>query len=154
MTNLNKHEFSKFGDTFRLLYVDNDGTKVYLQKHKWDCDWYWGMGYLETFTNNNNPEKSYDISSHFHFSSFDYKDWEKVNSVLSKNPYGGKHNEFYFKLSTAYNMQTFAETLHLRRTAWSMDENSVIYNLCKDFDEKLLNEKLGKLLDEIWDMLE
>jgi len=21
---------------------------VYLEKHRWDCDWYWGFGYLET----------------------------------------------------------------------------------------------------------
>jgi hypothetical protein len=23
-----------------------DGEKVYLSQHSWDCDWYWGFGYV------------------------------------------------------------------------------------------------------------
>ena len=40
-----------------LIGTNSHGKTVYLQKHHWDCDWYWACGYLE----NNNL--------HFHFSS-------------------------------------------------------------------------------------
>lgn len=64
---MNKHTFKKWGHTFYLLGVDVDGIKYYLQEAKWDCDWYWGGGYVETFSNNRNPVCSRDINSHNHF---------------------------------------------------------------------------------------
>ena len=48
----------------------HNGNKVYLAKPRWDCGWYWGFGYLEAYTNNNNPHLSRDISCHTHVSSF------------------------------------------------------------------------------------
>lgn len=52
-----------------LLGIDEDGKKYYLEDGKFECGWYWGFGYVETFTNNRCPEKSADISSHSHFDS-------------------------------------------------------------------------------------
>lgn len=37
-----------------------DNKKVYLTEASWDCDWYWGFGYVNTFT----PRNTYD---HQHF---------------------------------------------------------------------------------------
>ena len=34
------------------------GEAFYLEKHKWDCGWYWAMGYLG------------NVNNHFHFNSF------------------------------------------------------------------------------------
>lgn len=52
-----------------LLGADAEGTKYWLEAPSWDCDWYWGFGYIETYTNNNCPEKARDIHSHQHFDS-------------------------------------------------------------------------------------
>jgi len=30
-----------------LLGIDKDGEEVYLTAPSWDCDWYWGFGYIE-----------------------------------------------------------------------------------------------------------
>jgi len=44
-----------------------DGRNVYLEAPSWDCGWYWGFGYLETYTNNKQPQRAKDIYTHSHF---------------------------------------------------------------------------------------
>lgn len=56
-----------FGKKIYLLGEDKNGIKYWLEEAKWDCDWYWGFGYIETYTNNNNPRVAQDINSHQHF---------------------------------------------------------------------------------------
>ena len=50
-----------------LLGADAEGTKYWLEAPSWDCDWYWGFGYVETYTNNDCPSRARDIESHQHF---------------------------------------------------------------------------------------
>lgn len=64
---MKKNSFSKFGHKYYLLGTDKEGIKYFLEEASWDCDWYWGGGYIETFTNNTNPVCSRDIDSHHHF---------------------------------------------------------------------------------------
>jgi len=65
---LKKKIINKFGKHY-LLGQYKDGTFFYLQAPSWDCGWYWGFGYITTYTNNNrSPENSKDISIHSHFS--------------------------------------------------------------------------------------
>lgn len=66
---LKKKIVRAFGNTYYLFGKDEDGVKWYLQKSTWDCGWYWGFGYLDSFTNNACPEKSRDIAGHTHLSS-------------------------------------------------------------------------------------
>lgn len=68
-----------FGKDIYLLGVDKEGTKYWLESPSWDCNWYWGFGYVETYTNNNSPEKSRDIDSHTHIGG--YTDRKKMNYV-------------------------------------------------------------------------
>lgn len=63
---MEKRIINKFGKHY-LLGVNKAGDYVWLEKESWDCDWYWGFGYLHTYTNNRQPERSKDISAHFHF---------------------------------------------------------------------------------------
>ena len=64
----------KFGKEAYLLGTDNEGTKYFLESARWDCGWYWGFGYIESYSNNNAPECSRDIASHEHATDF-YSDW-------------------------------------------------------------------------------
>ena len=66
---LKKQIVHAFGETYYLLGKDEDGVKWYFQKPTWDCGWYWGFGYLDSFTNNASPEKSKDIAGHTRLSS-------------------------------------------------------------------------------------
>ena len=68
-----------FNKKIYLLGKDAEGTKYWLEVPSWDCDWYWGFGYVETYTNNDCPNKSRDINSHQHFDSLFLND-SKVNA--------------------------------------------------------------------------
>jgi hypothetical protein len=66
-----------------LLGIDLDNEKIYLTKHTWDCDWYWGMGYL----GNNNMHyhfeeyldgKHFNISDVFRLTIITQNDWYKI----------------------------------------------------------------------------
>lgn len=64
---MNKKISKAFGKKIYLLGINEYNTKYWLEEPKWDCGWYWGFGYIETYTNNNNPLNSKDISSHQHW---------------------------------------------------------------------------------------
>jgi hypothetical protein len=68
-TEIKKKKSHAFGKDIYLLGADEDGTFYWLEAPKWDCGWYWGFGYVETYTNNKRPERSKDINSHQHIDS-------------------------------------------------------------------------------------
>ena len=69
MDKLHKKQIHVFGKDAYLVGINEQGENMYLEAASWDCGWYWGFGYIETYTNNANPEKSHDINSHSHWSS-------------------------------------------------------------------------------------
>ena len=66
---MEKQTLTIFGKKNYLLGTDKNGKKLFLVAPSWDCGWYWGFGYIETYTNNNHPERSRDIATHNHFDS-------------------------------------------------------------------------------------
>lgn len=44
------------------LGITKQGDKAYLVKPSWDCGWYWGFGYIQSYT-----PYHYDWSSHEHW---------------------------------------------------------------------------------------
>lgn len=68
--NIPKEKDHAFRKDIYLLGRDKFGTKHWLEAPSWDCNWYWGFGYIETYTNNNSPSTRNDISSHSHAGNF------------------------------------------------------------------------------------
>lgn len=64
---MKKQTLTIFGKKNYLLGTDKNGKKLFLVEPSWECGWYWGFGYIETYTNNRHPERSRDIASHNHF---------------------------------------------------------------------------------------
>lgn len=56
-----------FGKDCYLLGEDKHGIWYWLEESTFDCDWYWSIGYVETYTNNKQPGRSSDINGHQHF---------------------------------------------------------------------------------------
>lgn len=56
-----------FGHKVYLLGADKEGKWYFLIKPRWDCGWYWGGLYVQTFTCNKTPSLSRDIETHNHF---------------------------------------------------------------------------------------
>lgn len=72
---MNKKVFSWNGKRYYLLGRGKDRELYYLEEAKFECGWYWGIGYVEAFTNRRAPQYSKDIASHQHFDTmFLYKD--------------------------------------------------------------------------------
>lgn len=85
---MNKQTLEIFGKKNWLLGTNSAGKKLFLVAPSWDCGWYWGFGYVETYTNNDNPERSRDIASHSHFDSLfgnNCNFYDGFNKII-KNP--------------------------------------------------------------------
>lgn len=66
---LKKEISHAFGKDVYLLGCDKDGIKYWLGSPRFDCGWYWGFGYVDTYTKNDHPNLSKDINSHQHIKS-------------------------------------------------------------------------------------
>ena len=121
-TNIKKHYFSRFGHWYYFIGTDEQGTKYYLEQAHFDCGWYWGIGYIETFTNNTHPELSKDITSHQHFDSM-MKDigYEKrlyhidaFKALFPHNPFTDKEIWTIIELlNSAYTVREYSDMLHI-----------------------------------------
>jgi hypothetical protein len=64
-----KQKDHAFGKDVFLLGKDYEGIRYWLEAPSWDCGWYWGFGYVETYKGNRLPSKAKDINSHSHIDS-------------------------------------------------------------------------------------
>lgn len=66
---MKKTKSHAFGKDVYLLGADSSGVYYWLEAASFACNWYWGGGYVESYTNNKCPNHSRDIKSHQHFDS-------------------------------------------------------------------------------------
>lgn len=142
-----------------LLGEDKNGIKYWLESPTWDCGWYWGFGYVETYTNNNNPEKSKDISSHEHIDGsfigkheyYDvdikgFKLGEYIHNIydsprLTRTTFDEKTGSILSELFQEF--YTLKKTAELFHSAGAQVTTSPIADLLKKEDyEKHINEVL------------
>jgi len=64
---MEKIKTTAFGKKVYLIGKDKEDTFYWLEEGKFDCGWYWGFGYVETYTRNECPSLARDINSHSHF---------------------------------------------------------------------------------------
>lgn len=73
-----------FGKKVYLLGLGKDGCHYWLEEPSWDCDWYWGFGYVETYTMDTSPSLSRDINSHQHFDYLFFHGPEDCHSTFTE----------------------------------------------------------------------
>lgn len=105
-TQIAKAKSFAFRKDIYLLGIDSEGVKYWLESPSWDCGWYWGFGYVETYTNNNNPAIAKDIDSHSHIDS----------SFMGKVGNGGEY------IHNIYDCPTFAATTFTTNEGWKLSE--------------------------------
>lgn len=151
-----KHAFNK--DIY-LLGEDERGVKYWLEEACWDCDWYYGFGYIETYTNNVNPEKARDIDSHQHFDDlflknniFDsYKDFF-VKSTLNGDEIWnllGYMKEFY-TLNEYAELLKYGNNISSRASIVEEEKNKEANS--KEY-ERINKILLPELFKKIYDLL-
>lgn len=149
---MKKKTFKAFDKKVYLLGKDKEGTYYYLEEPSWDCGWYWGFGYVETYTNNKRPDLSRDIKSHSHF-----------NTMFLKNHLGGVIGDFKDLLvETPLNDSEIWTLLDCMKTFYTLSKSAEVFGRGYSFFtekakidglkrkdlEKLINKDLLPLLFE------
>lgn len=134
-----------FGKDVYLLGEDADGIKYWLEAPSWDCDWYWGFGYIETYTRNATPSRARDMQSHEHATRF-YPEWvHGENARLVKTTFTEKEawelaelfKQFYLfqDLASLYHNGTAgvttAKVTHEDKEKWNEINKTVIPKITK-----------------------
>ena len=84
---MEKEKSHVFDIDIYLLGSFNNGERFWLEAAKWSCDWYWGFGYIETYTNNKNPAKARNITSHQHYNDL-------CSCRIEREDYSGEYLDF------------------------------------------------------------
>ena len=86
-----KYVMNKFGKNCYFIGQDKDGINYFLLEATWDCEWYWGGGYIATYTNNRDPVNAVDINSHQHFNGLFFNDrkngYDAFKEFFPVNPF-------------------------------------------------------------------
>ena len=99
---LDKCKKHKFRKDIYFLGTDEDGEKYWLEEPSWDCGWYWGFGYIETYTKNGR-----DIQSHQHANNF-YSKW--CETILKSKSFSDDEKWALCELfANFYTLQKLAE---------------------------------------------
>ena len=145
-----------FNKTIYLLGQDKDGTNYWMEEPTFDCGWYWGLGYIETYTHNTRPDLAKDINSHEHFDS----------KFLNGKGYVDGYQEFFKKsvldrhetyrlfelMECAYTLKKMAGICE-KGSAW-VSKNDC-YDTLKDQNWylEIIQKKLPAVISEICNLL-
>lgn len=77
INNKMEKEVRKVNGEYQLLLGIRNGETYWLEKASWDCDWYWGLGYVESYRGHGRSDKSW--RGHQHFDSLFLKPAEFVD---------------------------------------------------------------------------
>lgn len=102
---IKKQKDHAFGNDAYLLGKDEYGIKYWLKSPSWDCGWYWGFGYVETYQQNWAPSKARDINSHTH-----------INSSFCRYVVNGNY------IHNIYDCPTLATTTFTKGEGWELSE--------------------------------
>ncbi len=153
-----KYKMHKFGKDCYLLGQDKNGENYFLEAATWDCGWYWSGGYIETYTNNENPLRAKDISSHQHFDSLFFKGkkcaFDNFKEFFTVTPFTDKEIWTICELMKSfYIIRNYSDTLHRGGAHYTTNPASEVI---KNEDEyKRINEKvIPEIMSELYKILE
>lgn len=142
---LQKKKNHAFGKDIYLIGKDEQGINYWLESPSWDCGWYWGFGYIETYTNNRNPSMSKDIASHSHWSGLvgeqERYDYEK--GCFVKGEY--IHHINQTDLITPFTEKESWELSDLVQTYYTLNKTAELY---KHGNSYLTSTKIDKSISD------
>lgn len=127
------------------LGVDYSSQNIWIEKHKWECDWYWAFGYL------GNRNCHFHIESLIRHPDNYHPDWTNVTqhfreTWITQDQWWIIRDLFI----QAYAIKKCAETY---RYGGHQTDKAKPYRIESAKVASLLNRDLGKLLDNIWGYL-
>ena len=149
-----KQKSHAFGKDVYLMGVDSDGVYYWLESPTWDCSWYWGFGYIETYTRNKNPSKSRDIQSHSHVDSM-FPNCNLYDSkVFELTTYNEKETwKLYELFKQFYLLRDMADFCHKETPGCHITTSPVNHGDMKELNMKINNTMIPKITQAIMDIL-
>ena len=117
------------------------GENIYLEKHSFDCGWYWGFGYIG------------NRRLHTHASIFiNELLWHNKNEVFKESIFKTDDDFWIFKdlLKQAYTLQKCAEIYQYGGHCITHSKTVIIKNNSK---ADIINKDLETVLDQLWTFL-
>ena len=155
MKTINKKTSFAFRKNIYLLGRDEDGTNYWLEEPTWDCGWYWGLGYVETYTNNRSPANSKDINSHEHFDmKFLNKGYNAYKEFFKESVLDDREVWRILELmKTCYTLSS-AASLFEKGSSWITKNDC--YDVVKDqkLYEEIVKVKLPAVISAVCNLLD
>lgn len=146
---MKKQKITKFNNDYYLLGINQNNEKVWLEKPSWDCGWYWGLGYVETFDRNYS-----DIDTHTHFDSlffntnkmsYDaFKEYFKETTLINEELW-----TLLECMKSLYTLSEYSELLHIGGSNYTTNPCK---ELLKNKDEYNRINKI--LIPNLWKQVE
>lgn len=135
-----------------FLGLNKNGGKMWLIAPSWDCDWYWGIGYINIYQQNWMPSKARDIlcSTHFDcvFPSSDSFIDEFDNTPFTKD----EKWEIYEYMKELYILCKYSDMMH--RNGMNITKGSDALRNEEDDNIKEYNRINKILIPNVWKELE
>lgn len=144
-----------FGKKNYLLGRGEDGKKIWLVAPSWDCDWYWGFGYLETYTRRYGQ---IDIDSHTHFDCLNEEKhnnyFDAFNEYIKETPLTS--NEIWKLCDYMQTFYTLRKSAELFRHGNSHYTGSATLEILQrnDLEDEINKKMLPRLFEEIDKLLD
>lgn len=154
---MDKKVVTAFGKKVYLLGIDNDGIYRWLEEPSWDCGWYWGFGYIESYTINDHPERSKDINEHTHFDTLFINRngmiFDNFKKFFKETPLSDPEIwELCDYMKTYYTLREAAEVFR-HGYSWQTERASIPGLKDKNLSDKINNNFLPKLFDRVRELL-
>lgn len=147
-----------FGSTIYFLGQDKNGRNYFLENARFDCEWYFAGGYIESYTNNNNPKCAKDKVSHNHFDSMFLNDrtkccFDKFKEFFVVNPFTDKEIWTICEImSSFYTMRRYSDLLHIGGSHITTNpSNEIIKN--KEEYERINKVVIPNLMENLYKIL-
>lgn len=145
------------GKKYYLLGSDREGTNYWLEEGHFDCEWYWGFGYVETFTSNENPTRSRDINSHSHFDSMFFNKkrngFDEFTAFFEETPLSRDEIWRFIELMKSfYTAREYSDMIF--RGGSHYTQNPVAGTIMCETEYKRINETvIPAIMNEVYEIL-
>ena len=145
-----KKEIKKiFNKNNYLLGKNKEGYKVWLEESAFDCDWYWGIGYVEIYN------KHYtDIELHTHFDSLFLEEniFDSFKEYFTETPLNDEEIWQILELmQTLYTLRRASDMLHCGGShITSVKKEKEALKTLDGIYEKINNDIIPDLLNEVY----
>ena len=149
---MKKQKSHAFGKDTYLLGKGKDGEYYWLEQGTWNCGWYWGVGYVETYTNKLNPSRAEYINSHQHFDSL-FSNWKEFDDFFEETVLNEKEKWKLLELMKAiYTARRYSDMLHTGGVHYTTNPKSEIIKNNTEYN-RINKIVIPELLESVYELL-